>query len=92
MQKTKLSRRQLLLGAPAAPAFAQRKPATPNVLIVMADDLAAWMLGCYGNREIRTPNLDALAQGGVRMTAFVCTPNSSPSRATLMTGRTPRLA
>jgi arylsulfatase A-like enzyme len=63
----------------------------PNILVVMADDLAAWHLGCYGNREIRTPHLDRLAAEGIRMeNAFVCTPVCSPSRATFFTGRTPR--
>jgi arylsulfatase A-like enzyme len=59
-------------------------------LLIIANDLAAWMLGCYGNREIRTPNIDLLARGGVRFqSSIVCTPMSSPSRATLFTGRTP---
>lgn len=89
MRKTNLSRREILLGAAAAPMIAQRKASPPNVLLILADDLAAWMVGCYGNKEIRTPNIDALAQGGVRMNGFVCTPICSPSRATLMTGRTP---
>lgn len=89
MPKTQLSRREILLGAPAAPLLAQTKPRPANLLLIIADDLAAWMLGCYGNREIRTPNLDALARGGVRMNGFVCTPICSPSRATLLTGRTP---
>lgn len=85
------TRRQLLLGASAAPLLAQKQRATqPNVLIILADDLAAWMLGCYGNREIRTPNIDALARGGMRFNnSFVCTPVCSASRATLFTGRTP---
>jgi arylsulfatase A-like enzyme len=62
----------------------------PNVLLIVADDLAAWMLGCYGNKEIRTPNIDNLARRGVRFQhGFVCTPICSPSRATLFTGRTP---
>ena len=48
------------------------------------------MLGCYGNKVIRTPNIDLLARGGTRFSnAFVCTPVSSPSRATLLTGRLP---
>ena len=59
--------------------------------MVVADDLAAWMLGCYGNKEIKTPNIDLLARGGVRfLNNFVVTPVCSASRATLFTGRTPR--
>ncbi len=60
------------------------------MLLIIADDLASWMVGCYGNREIRTPNIDALARGGTRfINNYVCTPICSPSRATLFTGRTP---
>jgi len=75
------------------PAFAQKKQAAsrPNILLILADDLAAWMLGCYGNKEIRTPNIDLLARAGTRFASnFVCTPVCSASRATLFTGRVPR--
>jgi len=62
----------------------------PNILLVIADDLAAWMLGCYGNEEILTPHIDRLAAQGVRFqNSFVCTPICSASRATWFTGRTP---
>jgi choline-sulfatase len=86
-------RRNFLLGGAAAPLLAQTRgrPAHPNILLIMADDLAAWMLGCYGNREIRTPHIDLLARTGVRFANhFVCTPVCSASRATLFTGRVPR--
>ena len=88
------SRRRFLgsaLGAGAV-VWAQRRtqPERPNILLILADDLAAWMCGCYGNKEIRTPNIDLLARMGVRfLNAFVVTPICSPSRATLFTGRTP---
>lgn len=87
-----LTRRSLL--AATAPVWAQKKPAAParrpNVILVLADDLASWMLGCYGNQEIKTPNIDLLARTGVRFTnSVVCTPICSASRATLFTGRTP---
>ena len=63
----------------------------PNILVILADDLAAWMLGCYGNQEIKTPNIDNLARAGVRFAnSFCATPICSPSRATLFTGRLPR--
>lgn len=87
-----LARRYFLFGSLApALAHAQRTaPVRPNVLLVIADDLAAWMLGCYGNKEIRTPHIDRLAQTGTRfLNHFVCTPICSASRATLFTGRTP---
>src|SRR5688500_11892678 len=77
-----LNRRHFLFGA-AAPLLAQRAPSArkPNILLIVADDLAAWMLGCYGNKEIRTPNIDLLARAGVRFANnFVCTPICSASR------------
>lgn len=49
------------------------------------------MLGCYGNKEIKTPNIDNVARGGLRFTnAFCASPICSPSRATFFTGRLPR--
>jgi choline-sulfatase len=94
-----LTRRTFLSSTAAAPLAAQRTKsgdrapaaARPNILLILADDLPAWALGCYGNREIRTPNIDLLARGGTRFqNNFVCTPICSASRATLFTGRTPR--
>lgn len=64
--------------------------ARPNILFILADDLAVWALGCYGNAEIRTPNIDALADMGTRFTDFYCTsPVCSPARASLLTGKMP---
>src|SRR3954468_21860710 len=61
---------------------------TPNVLVIMTDDQARWALGCYGNSECRTPNMDRIARDGARFTnAFVVTPVCSPSRASFFTGR-----
>src|SRR5712691_856561 len=87
-----MNRRYFLSGCLAAPILAQKKRTErPNILLILSDDLAAWMLGCYGNQEIRTPNIDRLAQSGTRFANnFVCTPICSPSRATLFTGRVPR--
>jgi arylsulfatase A-like enzyme len=85
--------RRSFLAASAAPLVAQRSSAAPppNIVLILADDLAAWMLGCYGNKEIRTPNIDLLARTGTRfINNFVCTPVCSASRATLFTGRVPR--
>ena len=60
----------------------------PNVLCILTDDQGVWAAGCYGNREIRTPNIDRIADTGVRFDRFfVSTPVCSPSRATLLTGR-----
>jgi arylsulfatase A-like enzyme len=59
--------------------------ARPDVLVILADDLGFSDLGCYGG-EIRTPNLDALAEHGLRYTNFYNTARCWPSRAALLTG------
>ena len=59
-----------------------------NILLVVNDDMAAWALGCYGNREAHTPTIDYLAATGLVMqNAFTPTPVCSPARACLLTGR-----
>jgi N-sulfoglucosamine sulfohydrolase len=64
--------------------------ARPNVVLIIADDLAWDDTGAYGNRKVRTPNIDRLAREGLRFTrAFVTTSSCSPSRASLITGRYP---
>jgi arylsulfatase A-like enzyme len=88
-----ITRRELFAGAAAGvPLLAQRRPATPqpNIVLILAEDIAAFMLGCYGNKEIRTPNIDQLAAGGVKFhNTYACAPVAATSRATLLTGRTP---
>jgi hypothetical protein len=59
----------------------------PNIVFIMADDLGLRHLGCYGGKQIRTPNIDRLAAEGIRFTetyagCTVC----APSRRALMTG------
>ena len=67
------------------PSLAGQKP---NVLIIYADDLGYGELGCYGFKEVPTPNIDSIAANGIRFTAgYVSAPLCSPSRAGLMTGR-----
>lgn len=62
----------------------------PNIVVVLSDDHGQWASGCYGNREVRTPTMDWLAQRGVRMAnAMTVTPVCSPARATFWTGRYP---
>ena len=58
----------------------------PNVLVIVLDDLGFAHLGCYGS-DLDTPNLDRLAERGVRMTNFHTTAVCSPTRACLLTGR-----
>src|SRR5215831_15685153 len=62
-----LSRRHFLYGSLALPAFAA-KPAgeQPNIVLILADGVGSWMLGCYGNKEVRTPKIDSLATNGTR--------------------------
>lgn len=62
----------------------------PNIVFILTDDQGVWAAGCYGNPEIRTPNLDRLAATGMLFrNFFVATPVCSPSRATFLTGRIP---
>ena len=60
----------------------------PNILLFLTDDHGAWANGCYGNGEVRTPTLDALATLGARFSHAYCpTPVCSPGRACLLTGK-----
>ena len=77
----------LALTAFATPACAQA-PKKLNLIVITTDDQARWSLGCYGNKQARTPNMDRLAKEGARfLNAFVATPVCSPSRASFLTGR-----
>jgi uncharacterized sulfatase len=65
-------------------------PARSNVVIILADDMGAGELGCYGHPRFKTPNLDRMAAEGVRLTQFnTPMPFCAPTRAALMTGRYP---
>ena len=62
----------------------------PNILLVLSDDHSMPHLGCYGNHDIKTPNLDRFAAEGMRFDrAYVACPQCVPSRAAFMTGRSP---
>ena len=62
----------------------------PNIVFILTDDQGAWAMGCAGNQDVRTPNLDWLAENGVRFDEFYCaSPVCSPARASLVTGEIP---
>jgi arylsulfatase A len=62
----------------------------PNILLLFVDNVGYADLGCYGNREVKTPNIDRLAEEGVRCTDFyIGSPSCSPSRGAILTGRHP---
>ncbi|MGH0149206.1 UNVERIFIED_CONTAM: hypothetical protein FKN15_014460 [Acipenser sinensis] len=64
--------------------------ARPNFIVMMVDDLGIGDIGCYGNSTVRTPNIDRLAQEGVKLTQHIAAgPVCTPSRAAFMTGRYP---
>ncbi|MDZ7725345.1 MAG: sulfatase-like hydrolase/transferase [candidate division KSB1 bacterium] len=89
-----VSRRQFIKNAALGSAalglarFGCSRPKQPNIIFIMADDLGYGDLGCYGQTNFSTPNIDQLAQQGMRFTqhyagSTVC----APSRCVLMTGR-----
>ncbi|MDP6633406.1 MAG: arylsulfatase [Phycisphaerae bacterium] len=76
-----------LLGDDRRADGADRKALRPNIIYIMADDLGYGHLGCYGQKEIKTPNIDRMAVEGIRLTdhyagSAVC----APSRSVLLTG------
>jgi arylsulfatase A-like enzyme len=65
-------------------------PARPNVVVLVADDLGWRDTGAYGNAAVHTPNIDRLAHSGIQATyAFGTTPQCSPSRISMLTGKYP---
>ena len=81
-----ITRRTFLQAGAALPASAQRQK--PNILFIMSDDHASHAISTYGSRINRTPQLDRLAKGGMRLANCFCT-NSicTPSRAAILTGQ-----
>ncbi|HEV7405527.1 MAG TPA: arylsulfatase [Chthoniobacteraceae bacterium] len=74
-----------LLALSASWRGAAAEAAKPNIIVILVDDMGFSDLGCYGS-EIPTPNLDALAAGGLRFTQFYNTGRCCPTRAALLTG------
>ncbi len=80
------SKKLLMTGAAMLPAIGMAQQADrPNILLIMVDDMGYSDMGCFGG-EINTPNLDGLANNGVRFTQFYNSARSCPSRANIMTG------
>jgi arylsulfatase len=78
----------VLLVSAASTAIAMEATPRPNLVFILADDLGYGDLGCYGQKKIKTPNIDRLAAEGMRFTQFYCGgPVCAPSRCALMTGR-----
>lgn len=64
----------------------------PNILMILADDMGAWAMGCAGNTDVITPNIDKLAEEGMRFDNFFCaSPVCSPARASILTGSIPSM-
>lgn len=76
---------------PAAEPITEAKTEHPNIIIILCDDLGYGDVGVYGGTDIRTPNIDRIAERGIRFTEFYsASPVCSPSRAALLTGRMPQ--
>ena len=70
----------------------ERTPEKPNVIVIYTDDQGSIDLNIYGAKDLQTPNMDAIVKSGIRFTQFYGAPVCSPSRAGLMTGKTPQRA
>ena len=96
-QRSRITRRAALLTAAAGTvaakfgagaAFAQAQTQKPNILFIMADDMGYGDLSCYGHPDIKTPRLDRLAAGGMRLVqGYANSPVCSATRTALITGR-----
>jgi arylsulfatase len=73
------------------PASKPKQDDRPNIIYIMADDMGYSDLGCYGS-EVATPNLDLLAEQGVKFRTFYNNARCCPTRATLLTGQYPHVA
>jgi arylsulfatase A-like enzyme len=76
------------LAVASGAAIGRLPPHPPNIIFILADDLGYGELGCYGQKKIKTPNLDRLAAEGIRFTqCYAGTTVCAPSRSCLMTGQ-----
>src|SRR5688500_2839121 len=87
-----MNRRKFLaaMSAPMAGAFQTKPSDRPNVLVLMSDQHSSHMLGCEGDKVVRTPNLDGLAAAGVLFhNAYCQSPVCVPARTSFLTGQQP---
>ncbi|MGC4052721.1 MAG: sulfatase-like hydrolase/transferase [Paludibaculum sp.] len=78
--------RRTALASALAPAVLSAAPARPNVIFILTDDQGYGDISLHGNPQLRTPNMDAIAQQGVQFTRFHVMPVCSPTRSCLMMG------
>lgn len=76
---------------PSVTKLGSKSASKPNILLIMVDDMGYSDIGCYGG-EIDTPNIDKLAQNGIRFTQFYNTARCCPTRASILTGLYPHEA
>ena len=63
--------------------------ARPNIIFILGDDLGKEWISCYGAEDVRTPNIDALAAGGMKFNNFYAMPKCTPTRVAMLTGKYP---
>ena len=76
-----------LFGLAASLFAAAPAPQKPNIIFILGDDVGIGDIGCSGSDRFKTPNIDALARGGINFTHAYAEPLCGPSRATILTGR-----
>jgi arylsulfatase A-like enzyme len=76
-----------LLVALSLSSHATAQSVRPNVVLIVTDDVGYGDIGSYGAPDVKTPNIDSLAKGGVRLTDFYAAPQCTPTRAALISGR-----
>lgn len=82
-----------ILGCDAPTNSPEKENRPPNVILILTDDQGSLDMGAYGVKDLLTPNMDRLAAKGIRFTQFYAgAPVCSPSRASLLTGKTPQAA
>ncbi|MDB4664775.1 sulfatase-like hydrolase/transferase [Verrucomicrobia bacterium] len=91
LQRTLIKVLPLVIGGSLAASLTadEKSAARPNILFIMLDDLGKEWISCYGAEDIQTPNIDTLADGGMKFNNAYSMPSCTPSRSTLLTGKYP---